>query len=181
MTRNCTSCSTAFAAFSGGATAHLVGADPLEGATWAAIGHMYNFLGHDGKEGYSYGKKKNLSKTELYSEIFIEQFSNQFGIKDILSLTVALDGQGLLDKPFTMKGSSKGTSVLSKYGSKALPQKMPRRLPTLSKNLTIKYTKVLGRFLGRSVPILGWATLAYDLGVIIYKTETIYNKTIIND
>ena len=62
-----------------------------------------------------------------------------------------------------MQGSAKGTSIASKYLSKALPQKMPTR---------ILGTRVLGRLLGRAIPYVGWTLLAIDVIELIIT----YNK-----
>ncbi len=83
---------------------------------------------------------------------------------------------GLIDKPFQMEGASKGTSYLSKNLSKLLPQKMGFRLPTISSKLTLKFTNVLGRFMGRSIPVVGWGVLTYDIGKTFYNTQSIYNN-----
>lgn len=85
---------------------------------------------------------------------------------------------GSLSKPFVSPEAGTRTSLASKYGAKALPQKMPMRLPTHMKNGQVMYTKVLGRFLGRMAGPVGWAILAYDVGMTFYNTQTIYNRIV---
>lgn len=132
----------------------------------------------DGDPPYKYNGKTYESKGELYGAILVDQAAEQFGIKDIVSLAAALDNQGLLSKPFQMEGASKGTSLASKYGSKLMPWEMPKRLPTHMRNGTLRYTKVFGRFLGRMAGPIGWGILAYDVGMTLYNTQTVYNGII---
>jgi hypothetical protein len=120
--------------------------------------------------------KKYKTENDLYKAILIDQAAEQFGIKDIIALAAALDGTfPSLNKTGAL-GSGNKTSVASKYGSKLLPQEMPLKLPTHIKNGSIRYTKVLGRFLGRLAGPIGWATLGYDIGMTFYNTQTIYNS-----
>ena len=125
---------------------------------------------------YHYNGKKYNDGAELYFAILIDIAAEQFGITDIIALGTAIDGLGFVDKPFQMKGASKGTSLLSKGLSSQFPQKMPWRLPTISNNLTLKFTNVLGRFMGRTIPIIGWGVLTYDVGMTLYRTQVIYNN-----
>lgn len=134
--------------------------------------------GNEIKSRYKYKDKFDDSKSELYGAILVDQAAEQFGIKDIVSLALALDNQGLLSKPFQAVGASKGTSVASKYGAEALPWEMPKRLPTHMRNGTWRYTKVFGRFLGRLAGPIGWGILAYDVGMTLYNTQTTYNDII---
>ena len=72
-------------------------------------------------------------------------------------------GQPLLRKRFVTPGSSIGTSVASKYLSKAFPQRLPFR---------VLGTTVVGRAIGRVVPYVGWTLLAIDIvEIIIEYTE----------
>ncbi len=42
----------------------------------------------------------------------------------------------------------------------------------------VKYTTSIGRFAARTIPLVGWAILAYDVGSIIYHTQTEYDKIV---
>ncbi len=44
--------------------------------------------------------------------------------------------------------------------------------------MKVAFTKVIGRFAGRAVPIVGWGVLAYDVGTTFYKTQRIYDKIV---
>lgn len=77
----------------------------------------------------------------------------KFPTSSIVGGAMVLLGQPFLNKRFVMKGSAGGTSIASKYLSKAFPQELPIR---------IFNTKVFGRALGRAVPYVGWGLLIID-------------------
>ena len=173
----------AFGTVSGGAGASLTGGNFWQGAATglvvSGLNHALHQTGNNETEDppkYKYKGKIYDDKSKLYTNILIDQAAEQFGITDILALGAAIDGIGLINKPFQMKGASKGTSILSKNLSKAFPYKMPYRLPTISNKLTLKFTNILGRFMGRSIPIIGWGLLTYDVGMTFYNTQVIYNR-----
>ena len=112
----------------------------------------------------------------MYRDILIDQAAEQFGIKDIVALAAGIDGLGLVPKRFQMKGASKGTSLASKFGSKLLPQKLPRRVFSGVRNGRAVFTKTLGRLIGRSLGPIGWGLLAYDISKTLYNTQIIYNE-----
>lgn len=95
-----------------------------------------------------YNYKNNIEVNVSYGNESKHNFN-----KSIMGTTMVLAGQPILKKRFVMKGSAVGTSIASKYLSKALPQAMPVR---------ILGTKVLGRAIGRAVPYVGWGLLAID-------------------
>ncbi|CVK16174.1 hypothetical protein Ga0061079_105133 [Apibacter mensalis] len=130
---------------------------------------------------YKYNNKTYESKEELYGAILLDQASEQLGIKDVVSLAAALDFTfPSIDKPFIIEESSSKTSYASKYGSKIFPQKMSQRLPTHIRGGSLRYTKVLGKFLGRVVGPIGWGVLTYDIGKTLYNTQVIYNRITTN-
>ncbi|TWP31559.1 hypothetical protein ETU08_00745 [Apibacter muscae] len=79
-----------------------------------------------------------------------------------------------------MQGSAKGTSIASKYLSKALPYEMPFKFYTINlKTKVISSTSNLGRGLGRLVTYAGWALLAIDviqLLIEVYEVDKKNNK-----
>ena len=88
--------------------------------------------------------------------------ADQFGITTILGTAGVVSGMPLLKKPFVTPGSSPRTSIASKTLSNLFPQKLSRRVlaPTLARPLARSI--VLGRVIGRWIPIVGWGLLAYD-------------------
>ena len=175
----------AFGTFAGGAGAQLSGGNFWQGAvTGLMVSGLNHVLHQIGSEGdgedppkYKYKNKFYEDKAKLYGDILLDQAAEQFGIKDILALGAALDYTvPSIDKPFTTPGASSKTSYASKYGEKLFPQKMPTRLPTHFRGGTMRFTKVLGRFLGRVAGPIGWGILAYDVSMTFYNTQVIYNK-----
>ncbi len=179
-----------FGVLSGGIGAELTGGNFWVGAVTGGIVAGLNHAMHKIKiienntppkktsEEYQYNGKSYDSKSELYSAILADQASEQFGIKDIVALAIAIDGTFPSINKVGALGSGNKTSYASKYGSKLFPQKMSFRLPTHFKNGSWRYTKVLGRFLGRVAGPIGWSILAYDVGKVFYNTQTIYNSIV---
>jgi RHS repeat-associated protein len=177
----------AFGTVMGGVGAELAGGNFWVGAAAglfvSGLNHAMHEMGNDGETEdppkYKYKDKIYDDKAKLYGDILIDQAAEQFGIKDILALGAAVDNLGYLDKPFVTPGASSGTSLASKYGSKILPQQMPRRMFThFNKAGKAVFTKTLGRFLGRALGPIGWAMLAYDVGMTLYNTQQIYDKIV---
>jgi len=163
-------------ALAGGISAEITGGDFWTGfaigGTVAGLNHLMH--GPD----YEYKGKTYKSKEDLYLAILADQGIEQFGITDVLSLAAVIDNSGHLDKRFVSKNASKGTSIASKYGSKLLPWEMPYKMPTHIRNGSVRYTKVLGRFLGRMAGPVGWGILSYDVGMTFYNSHKIYNRII---
>lgn len=134
---------------------------------------------------YKYNGNSYDSKTDLYFAILVDKAAAQFGIQDIAALAGAMAGQPFLPKRFNTAGATKGTSFASKYLSK-IPGKSPFPLPMVTgvpralggEGMRIATTKILGRFVGRAVPIFGWAVLAYDVGAAFAKTQIEFNKIV---
>ena len=97
---------------------------------------------------------------------------------DVAGLIAVLTGAPLIPTRAKFKGAIKGTSAASKYLSK-IPEELPFRVPTVigypkiigGKGLKVRLTKIIGRIIGRAIPIVGWGVLAYDLGNIFYDTQ----------
>ena len=140
----------------------------------------YNFIQQNPDPIYRYNGQDYTSKSDLYVAILVDKAAEQFGIKDIVGLGAIIAGQPILDKRFITPGSSPGSSIASTYLSK-IPGKSPVRLPTIianSSGFRIAFTKSIGRFLGRAVPIVGWAVLAWDVSATLYNTQVEYNKIV---
>jgi hypothetical protein len=127
---------------------------------------------------YFFKGLSNLSPTELYFWIFLDETSKQLGVDDLVTLTLIILGQpikGTRSKPI---GATKGTSYLSYYLRQWLRVEV-KNWPTLTtgsiKRRKFTYVSNLGAFVGRWVPLLGIIILAYDVSSISYKTTTRYN------
>jgi len=87
--------------------------------------------------------------------------ADQFGITTLLGATGAGLGAPILAAGGKPEGATQGTSIASKYLSKWFPQKIGSTWAPTLKNPLAK-SAVLGRVLGRWVPVVGWGLLAYD-------------------
>ncbi|WP_333897785.1 STM2901 family protein [Mixta calida] len=129
---------------------------------------------------YFYGGLNNLSSGELFFWIFLDKVDEYFsGIKDITAVTCILLGQPVLKTRRKPGRTTKGTSLASKFSRRWLDIELPFRLPTFT-NTSARLLKPmmvnnLGAFVGRTVPVVGWAIIAYDVSTIAYKTMTTYN------
>ncbi len=78
-------------------------------------------------------------------------------------------------------GAVKGTSVASRVSGKLLPYEFKYKiLPTVTSFkslllLKIKFTRELGAFVGRAVPVVGWVIAATDISIMMYRSTAKYN------
>ena len=88
-----------------------------------------------------------------------EQVGND--ISAVLAGAAALAGQNWVDTGAKFAGGTSGTSLISQFLSEVLPQQLPIALPTFT-NAGLTWTTILGRAIGRWIPIVGYISLAYD-------------------
>lgn len=134
---------------------------------------------------WEYAGKLYFNKFDLYITILAHEAAEQFGIRDITGLIAVLSGQPFVPTRAKLDGkrSTKRTSVASKYLSK-IPGKFPVRLPMVTglpkaiggNGIKVALTKIVGRFIGRVTPFVGWGILTYDLGIIFYDTQIAYDR-----
>ncbi len=128
---------------------------------------------------YSYGGHTNLSALELFFWIVVDCTLDQLGVKDVVAVVSILSGQPFIHTRGKFRGATRGTSLVSSFASRNLNVALPFRLPTLTgatlRTLRVSLTNNLGRFVGRTVPIVGWAILAYDVSEIILTSVRRYN------
>jgi hypothetical protein len=88
---------------------------------------------------------------------------------------------------FVMVASTSQASLLSSYPVERIPgdataAAQPYILPTLTlgsvRRLKILWTRNIGVFVGRTVPIIGEVILAYDVSVISYRSAVHYNQLV---
>ena len=131
---------------------------------------------------YTFEGRGGLSPGELFFWIAVDTTLDQLGITDVVSVIAIIAGQPLLPTRGKFAGSTRGTSVLSRYLSEFLDVQLPFRLPTLTgaslSTLRVSFTRNLGRFAGRTIPFVGWAYLAYDVTRIIWRSVERYNATV---
>lgn len=132
------------------------------------------------KGTYFYKGISNISAGELFFWILLDKIEQQFGgVIDAVALSSIVLGLPLLPTRGKPYGTTAGTSIASKYLRHYLNVELPVRLPTLTEasitSLKPKYVKNLGAFIGRGIPVVGWAIVASDISQIFYKTLNTYN------
>ncbi|BCQ27721.1 hypothetical protein NK8_59100 (plasmid) [Caballeronia sp. NK8] len=131
---------------------------------------------------YRYGDK-TLTAHDLYFYVLVEETCERLGVRDVGSVVAILLGQPYLNTRAKPRGATKGTSIASRVSRALLDFELPwKALPTLTNrsilNLRILMTRNLAVFVGRSVPIVGWVILAYDVVVIMNNTEKHFNRLV---
>ncbi len=103
----------------------------------------------------------------------------QLGVSDIAVVFAILAGQPIIPTRVKPRCATKNTSVASIISRRFLQNEMRVRLPTFTnvslRTLRPAMTNNLGAFVGRTVPVVGWVILAYDLTQIMKKTVFTYN------
>lgn len=127
---------------------------------------------------YFFNGLSNLSASELYFWILLDETAKQLGVDDLVTLSLIILGQPIKKTRGKPIGATKGTSYLSHHLRQWLRVEV-KSWPTLTtgsiKRRKFTYVNNLGAFIGRWIPILGIAILAYDVSSISYKTTTRYN------
>lgn len=127
---------------------------------------------------YFYRGYSNLSAGELLFWVFLDEASEQFGVKDFFTIGLILLGQPEVATRGKPIAATPGTSVLNSQLRYYLNIET-RRLPTLTtgsiKRLKFAYVTNLGAFVGRWIPILGIFVVAADVSAIAYKATSKYN------
>ncbi|MEA5100991.1 MULTISPECIES: STM2901 family protein [Pantoea] len=132
---------------------------------------------------YFYKGVSNVSAGELFFWILLEKIDEHVGgINNIVAVSSIILGLPLLSTRGKPGNATPGTSIASKYSRQLLNVKLPRPLPTFT-NTSIKllkpmWTNNLGAFVGRTVPVVGWALLTNDVAQIVYKTVSTYNMIV---
>ncbi len=131
---------------------------------------------------YHYNHLSNLTPQELFFWIAIDKTLEQIGGQDIVAAFAILAGQPIVPTRAKFGGATKGTSIASIANRRLLNYDMKRRLPMITGasplSLKITLTRNLGAFVGRTVPIVGWMILGYDVVRIIQNTIFTYNRLV---
>lgn len=130
---------------------------------------------------YFYKGISNISSGELFFWILLDEIEEQMGgIGDLSTMALIILGQPIVGTRRKFRTATEGTSVASIYARRYLDVELPFRLPTIT-NASLRYLKPmwvnnLGKFVGRTVPVVGWVLLANDVETIVYKSTSHYNK-----
>lgn len=135
-----------------------------------------------GNNTYYFQSHNNLSPAELFLWIALDQTKTQLGFADLAAVATWLLSVNDVPVSGKMKTATEGTSVLSMFFRSVIKKRAPMRLPTLTwKSVTefrFIYTKSLGGFVGRAIPVLDVVFLGYDATVIMYRTVSRYNSMV---
>lgn len=133
---------------------------------------------------YSYGIHRDLTRTELFFLVAVDNTMAELGISDAVGVAMILSGSRLVPTRGKFAGAVKGTSIVSKLSRTLLPYEMKHRiLPTFTSWTSVmllraKLTNHIGVFVGRAVPGAGWMIAAADVATIGYKTVVEYNRLV---
>lgn len=129
---------------------------------------------------YSFGGHTGLSAGELFFWIVVDTTMDHLGLDDVVAVAAIVAGQPIIPTRAKPAGATPGTSPASRFLSRHLNVRLPFRLPTLTgaslRTLRVTFTNNLGRFAGRTVPVLGWIWLAADVTQILWRSVTRYNQ-----
>ncbi|HEX7982709.1 MAG TPA: hypothetical protein VF616_04280 [Duganella sp.] len=132
---------------------------------------------------YNFGMHRDLTPSALFFLIFLDEAQRQLGIEDIVALGGAIVGYPFLSTRGKFSGATKGTSVASIVSRKMLPYDIKYRiLPTLTlksaAQLKVIFTRNLGVFVGRAIPVVGEVVLVIDIFFITSNSVRNYNKIV---
>ncbi|MCR1767873.1 STM2901 family protein [Burkholderia glumae] len=131
---------------------------------------------------YSYGARRSLRPVDLFVWIALDETKKRLGLDDLAAASAVLLGQADVPVPGKLAGATEGSSVASLAARKLFPQKLPFRLPMITgiglSGVRIAFTRRLGAWIGRSVPVVGEVFLAADAFMIMRNTVTTYNSIV---
>lgn len=131
---------------------------------------------------YQYFSHRNLSPAELYFFVALDQTQKELGFEDLGAAAAILLGQPDVPVAGKFAGATAGTSVASMAARKFLPFSVRMRLPMItrvgSNGLRIAFTRNLGAFVGRAIPVVGTIMLATDVTLILIHTTIRYNRIV---
>jgi hypothetical protein len=132
---------------------------------------------------YKYGIHEKLTAPELFFLIAVDEACEELGVNDAVAMASILAGQNWLPTRAKPMGATPGTSVASKLSRRFLDYDIQWKiLPTLTngsvRRLRIIMTRNIGKFVGRTVPVVGWAIAAHDAVVISMNSVRHYNRLV---
>lgn len=132
---------------------------------------------------YNFGIHSDLTPQELFFLVFLDETQEQLGIKDLAAVSGIIVGHPFLSTRGKFAGATKGTSIASKVARKLLPFEIKYKiLPTLTlksvANLKIIFTRNIGTFVGRAIPVVGQVVLTYDAFRISFNAVRNYNRIV---
>ncbi|KML46585.1 hypothetical protein VL15_35120 [Burkholderia cepacia] len=131
---------------------------------------------------YSYGARHNLKPVDLFVWVALDETRKQLGLDDLAAASAVLLGQADVPVAGKVAGATVGTSVASLAARSLFPQMLPFRLPMIMgiglTGIRIAFTRRLGAWVGRTIPVVGEVFLARDAFMIMRNTVTTYNRIV---
>ncbi|WP_080426283.1 STM2901 family protein [Burkholderia ubonensis] len=118
-----------------------------------------------------------IAPSELFCLIVIDVACDELGVDDVVGVEMILLGQRFLPTRGKFGGAVKGISVASRVSRKLLPYEVKHKtLPTVTSFkslvlLRVKFTRELGVFVGRAIPVVGWVITAVDISIIMHRSR----------
>lgn len=131
---------------------------------------------------YQFEDRRNLSPGELFFWIALDQTKRQLGFTDLAAAATWLLGNNEVPISGKMKTATEGTSVLSIFFRHVIKYRTSRPLPTVTwvtlRQGRFLYTKSLGAWVGRAIPVLDIVLFGYDATTIIYRSLKRYDAIV---
>jgi radical SAM superfamily enzyme with C-terminal helix-hairpin-helix motif len=131
---------------------------------------------------YTYGIHQNLTAADLFVYVALDETRKQLGFDDLAAASAVLLGQADVPVPGKLAGATVGTSIASLTARRVLPFTVRVRLPMITKvglsGVRIAFTRNLGAFVGRAIPVIGEIFLARDAFMIMRNTVVSYNRLV---
>lgn len=134
------------------------------------------------QNAYSFGIHTNLTPVELFFFIGVDETMKELGIDEVVGVAMILAGQRFVPTRGKFAGAVKGTSYASIWSRRLLPYELKYKiLPTFTSFksallLRVKMTREIGAFIGRGIPVVGWAITAGEAATVMYRTAVKYNQ-----
>ena len=131
---------------------------------------------------YTYGTWQDLRPVDVFALVAFDETRKQLGLDNLAAASAMLLGQADVPVPGNFAGATPGTSGASVAARKLLPQTLPFRLPTITggglSGIRIAFTRRLGAWVGRAIPVVGEVFLALDAYLITHNTVSTYNRIV---
>ncbi|AJY06178.1 hypothetical protein QZM46_06075 [Burkholderia vietnamiensis] len=131
---------------------------------------------------YRFGIHQNLRPVDLFVYVALDETQKQLGLDDLGAAAAVLLGQADVPAPGKFVGATAGTSVASLAARKLLPFKVAVRLPMITgvglSGIRVAFTRNLGAWVGRLIPVAGEMFLAVDVVLIMRNTVMAYNRVV---
>jgi hypothetical protein len=131
---------------------------------------------------YTYGIHHNLRPADLFVYVALDETQKRLGLGDLGAAAAVLLGQADVPVPGKFAGATAGTSVASLAARRLLPYKVAVRLPMITgvglSGVRIAFTRNLGAWVGRTIPVVGEIFLAVDATLIMRNTITTYDRIV---